>query len=374
MNLRTLLRNAAFALFAAAAVSGCDFLDMFSQKRSQERAALRDANGAEPTVVERPREQAGSQRALLMYHVESRLRLLKSSIAGIDRDGAELTADRSKLSASLSKLVDKFAEDKAMPPSAALSLTLKDDCVNAMALKYLGEDFAAMRSEYVEKIRNLELQEKQREEAIERNKAEYEAALSAFDASAGHRREANKAAAARLGREISETEKRLRRLRSNPPPSGRVYNAARIEHSRSTQMLDRELSQLRDDLRKVENDMRNDDSARKREQARLSALRDKRNADAKIPQVGGKNGMSADAITADFRARSLGLLDSTLKKKDDSIRWRRSLVVKQIAFLESSTNGIDRLDLAGLKTVKGEIDRELAKIDSMIGDGDAGKK
>ena len=339
-------------------LAGCDF-EWPSQRKAKEEAIRRETVRQEQKETER--EQVKGECAALQHFVTVRLQMLKSSEGKLDKELEVLTADRRKMSARLNELSEKSMADKNGTRESALFAVLKDEVVNELAFKYLGNDFVTIRSEFAEKVRRALKQESQKKAALDRNRAEYDKTVNERRDRARQSQQESAAAAERLKREISDTEQRLGKLRR------RMTSISKQERERS----EREISLAEQHLYSLKNQytamrLSHEQSVQSRDAdydfdtARKQAIRERQEADAEV-LLRTKDDVTAFELAEAYETLTVKKLDGIIYEKSLATRARKDLLSEQMLFLSSATNGIERLDLAGVKRVRADVEREIAR-------------
>ena len=339
-------------------LAGCDF-EWPSQRKAKEEAIRQQAVRQEQRETEK--EQAKSECAALQHFVAVRLQMLKSAEGKLDKKFDELKADRQKMSARLSDLSEKSMADKNGTRESALFAVLKDEAINELAFKYLGNDFVAIRSEFAEKVRRALKQESQKKAALDRNRAEYEKTVEGRRSRATQEQQESAAAAERLRQEIAETEQRLQKLRR------RVLSIGKSEDER----IDREIRLAESHLASLKSQYSSMRLARERaiqsrdadhdfDTARRQAIRERQEADAEV-LLRTKNDVTPFELAEAYETLTVKKLDGIIYEKSLAMRAQKDLLSEQVLFLSSATNGIERLDLAGVKRVRADVEREIAR-------------
>ena len=155
---RTIIFSAVGILLA-----GCDF-EWPSQRKAKEEAIRKQAVRQEQRETER--EQAQGECEALRQFVAVRFQMLKAGEGKIGKELEELRSDRRKMSARLDELSEKSMADKNGTRESALFAALKDEAINELAFKYLGNDFVTVRSEFAEKVRRALKQEQQKKHPV----------------------------------------------------------------------------------------------------------------------------------------------------------------------------------------------------------------
>lgn len=347
----------AFAM-AGVVLAGCDF-ELPSQRRAREEALRRETVAKEEKKVEK--EQAQGECAALQHHVGMQLGIVKSSRADVEKALAQLKEDRKTLSARLTELSEKSMADKTGTRATALYAVLKDEGVNAVALKYLGSDFAVVRNEFAEKMRFAIKQEQERKAALDRNRAEYERAVEESRTRVDESRQSISAALVRIKQEISETDQRLKRLRNDlssaSPTEKKNKQYAIVEtESHLAALRSRYTSMLTSDSASRQG--RDADSAAAN--VRNRALWERERADRVILEKT-KNMVTPFQVAEEYEGRTIRRLDTVLREKDLFAQAQLKLMNEQVTFLTHVTNGLETLSLSGLKRVRADVDAMLAK-------------
>ena len=339
-------------------LAGCDF-EWPSQRKAKEEAIRQQAVRQEQRETEK--EQAKSECAALQHFVAVRLQMLKSAEEKLDKKFDELKADRQKMSARLSDLSEKSMADKNGTRESALFAVLKDEAINELAFKYLGNDFVAIRSEFAEKVRRALKQESQKKAALDRNRAEYEKAVEGRRSRATQEQQESAAAAERLRQEIAETEQRLQNLRRRVLSIGKAENE-RID--REIRLAESHLASLKSQYSSMrlarERAIQSRDADHDFDTARRQAIRERQEADAEV-LLRTKNDVTPFELAEAYETLTVKKLDGIIYEKSLAMRAQKDLLSEQVLFLSSATNGIERLDLAGVKRVRADVEREIAR-------------
>ena len=337
---------------------GCDF-ELPSQRRAKEEAIRQEAVRQEKKETER--EQTQGACAALEQFVSFKLAMIKSSAEGIDKKLEELKLDRQKLSARLDDLSEKSMADKNGTRESALFAVLKDPEINALAFKYLGNDFVAVRSEFAEKVRRALKLEQQKKAALDRNRAEYDRTVEDRRSKAMQNQQESAAAADRLKREIAEMDQRLQKLRRSVLSIGK-QERERVE--REIRLAETHLASLRSQYSAFrvagERAVQSRDADYAFDSARKQAIRERQEADAEV-LLRTKDDITAFQLAEAYEMLTLRKLDGVMYEKLLATRAQKDLHAEQVMFLANVTNGIYRLDLAGLKQVRQDVELELAR-------------
>jgi len=337
-------------------LAGCDF-ELPSQRRAKEEAMRQEAVRQEKKETER--EQTQGACAALEQFVAFKLKMIKSSAEGIDKKLEELKADRQKMSARLDDLSGKSMADKNGTRESALFAVLKDPEINALAFKYLGNDFVTVRSEFAEKVRRALKLEQQKNSALDRNRAEYDRMVQDRRNKAMQNQQESSVAADTLRREISETDERLKKLRRK---SLSVSKQERERVEREIRLAEAHLVTLRNQYSALR--VTNERAAQSRnadnefDAARKQAIRERQEADAEV-LLRTKDDITAFQLAETYEMLTVRKLDGVMYEKLLVARAQKDLHAEQVMFLSNVTNGIDRLDIAGLQQIRHEVECEL---------------
>ena len=350
---------AAISALVGIAFSGCDFLDNFQRKKNEAEAQIAQQTVVEPVRKEESRQQAKSECAALKHFVSVKLKMLAASRADVEKEMQQLSEDRKNLSKRISEISDNNMADKNGTAATALNMMLKDETVNELAAKYLGEDFAMVRSEFVEKMREALRKERELKEAYERNQAKLERSMSEGNSRIKQARRELSNSVAELKANITRKENRLKSLRSEMKGSKERQRQREIE----IRELEREVGSLKTDLQRAtrtssftkarEDEFRTD-------QAHRQALREKRDEDERLARQS-RNLERPAQIAAEYEQQTVKRLLAELQKRSVVIAVRKNLLDEQVTYLRQATEGIDDLDVAGLKRVREDVDAGLAK-------------
>ena len=251
--------------------------------------------------------------------------------------------------------------DKSGTRATALYAVLKDDGVNAIALKYLGNDFAVLRSEFAEKMRFVLKKENARKAALSKNRADFDRAVKEGEARAEESRRAISTGLAQIKRDIAETESRLQHLRRDSLSSS---TQAKKSRERAIQEAEQRLAILRSRHTEMLSSNAGTRLARESDtdasSARAKALLEREKAD-KAVQAQSKGDVTSFQLAEEYEERTIRRLDAVILEKDMLSHAPLKLAGEKMAYLQCVTNGIDQLDSVGLKRVRADIDAMLAK-------------
>lgn len=352
------MNKALIVVVGGVLLAGCDF-ELPSQRRAKEEAIRQEAVRQEQKETERERTQG--ECVALQQFVAVRLQLLISSEKKVDKNLEELRDDRQKMSKRLEELSGKSMADKNGTRESALFAVLKDEEINALAFKYLGNDFVTIRSEFAEKVRRALKQEQQKKAALDRNRAEYDKIVEERRIKAVQNQQESEAASDRLKKEIAETDQRLQGLRRRSMSIGK-QERERLE--REIRLTESHLDRLRSQftaLRVVrERASQSRDADYAFDTARKQAIRERQEADAEV-LLRTKDDVTAFELAEAYETLTVKKLDGVLYEKQQNMHAQKELLEEQVLFLSTVTNGVDRLDLAGLKHVRSDVEREIAR-------------
>lgn len=337
---------------------GCDF-ELPSQRRAKEEAIRQEAVRQEKKETEMA--QAKGECLALKHHVGVQLGLVQASRAEAEKLLAELVEDRKVLSARLTELSEKSMSDKSGTRATALYAVLKDDGVNAIALKYLGNDFAVLRSEFAEKMRFVLKKENARKAALSKNRADFDRAVKEGEARAEESRRAISTGLAQIKRDIAETESRLQHLRRDS-----LSSSTQSKKNRERAILEAEhrLSILRSRYTEMLSNNAGSRLARESDadasSTRAKALLERDKAD-KAVQAQSKGDVTSFQLAEEYEERTIRRLDAAILEKDTLVHAQLKLAGEKMTYLQCVTNGIDQLDSTGLQRVRADISAMLAK-------------
>ena len=363
------MKVSAVAAVVCLAFPGCDQIEQIMKRKEQERslAVETPAQVREETTLPKPPPK--NESAVLLHYVETKLRLVGSESAACNAEIADLREDRVKLSARIGAVTDAALKDKNGSGASRLLLLLKDGEVNALALKYLANDFAAIRSEFAEKVRVAQQNEQRYRAELSRNQAESEKRIADSRKKVEQEYRRNVAEANRLRREIEGAEKKLRNLQTSAPPGGQTYDQQRRIHQQNVRHQEHDLARMKLNLDRLESILRTSAAQRTVEQTRAESVRDRRVEDEKVAKAA-KSLVPVDAIVEEYRARTINRLDETLHARRQDADRRQKRMASKILHLESVTNGLEKLNSQALAAVRADIDRQLARMEE---DGTKGK-
>lgn len=349
---RVLVVVVAGVLFA-----GCDFVEWPSERKAKEAAIRQEAVRQE----EKAAEETKGECAALKHHVGMQLGIVHSARAEAEKVLSDLLEDRKVLSARLVELSEKNMADKAGTRATALYAILKDEEINKIALKHLGNDFAVLRNEFGEKMRVALNQERNRKAAFDHNRASFDRAVEESAMRAEKSRQAIASGLAQVKRDIAETESHLRHLRRD---SMVASTQAKENRKRAIAEAENRLRVLKD--RQTDLLTRNSETKLAHESDthaaadRKRALEERERADKAIREQA-KSDMSPMQLAEEYESRTIRHLDTVLLEKNRTAQDQLKLADEKVAYLTSATNGLDQLNAPGLRRVRADIDAWLAK-------------
>ncbi len=339
-------------------LAGCDY-EWPSQRKAKEEAIRQQAVRQEQKESERERQQG--ECAALQQFVAVRLQLLKASDEKVDKELDDLKSDRRKMSLRLDELSEKSMADKNGTRESALFAVLKDETINELAFKYLGNDFVTIRSEFAEKVRRALKQEQQKKAALDRNRATFDKAVESGRTKVEQSQQDIASAATRLKQEIKDEERRLQNLRRHSMPTG---PNERKRHERAINEAENHLVILRSRYSSLQivkdQSVQANDASRVFDMARMQAIRERKEADAEV-LLQTKGLITAFELAEAYETLTIKKLDGVIYEKSQEVRARKDLLAEQILFLSNVTNGIEKPDLAGVKRVRADVEREIAR-------------
>ena len=363
-------RNKAVKVFAGVflaismiGVSGCDFLDDFFHRKAEVDAVVRQPPQPEiipQTPIVQEATPTKGDCATLRHYVMTRLKLLKGRQSETDKELTALKADRQKFSERVKALSETNLADKKGTLASGLELLLNDGIINELAYKYLGNDFAVIRHEFSEKVRNVIAFEQKNRGELERRRSKIEESVAKARRQTERVRKENDANIARLKKEIKAKEKTLNRLRGDL-----AQHSKRDSHWVETckdeiRHVEGELSRLNSDLRQATQASCVRDADRKVEVIEKQACLDSRRLDDKAVRRG-ECDVTAELIAEKYEKMTIRRLDSALHERNQKAQKSQKLLSEQALFLESVSSGLETLDSAGLKRVRAEVEKELSR-------------
>ena len=345
----------AVAVAVALLVSGCDFEEKLSLRKLEEdimkqEPVVKDVEPAESMSKSQTKKECAS----LEHFIATRIKMLESARAENDILVADINSDRRKLSERIGEIADKNFEKKTGSREMTLLMFLKDADINALAVKYLDGDFVMVRGEFEEKVRHAVEMERQKNEALAQNKAMFDSIEANAKLKLDQTQKNIMEKEAQRKRDIANAEKRLRNLRT-----GTGLGRKDVKREQEIMRVERELAALKDfsSLERQKEQARN--ASRNSEAAQQKAIQERTRAANNI-LLRHKDDVSAFQLAEEYEKKTVVRLSETMKNVDISAREQKKLLSKRLLFLSSISNGLDRLDLSGLKTVRAEIYRELA--------------
>jgi len=356
------MKVSAVALIASMAFPGCDQIEEIMKRKEQERSLAVEAPAPVREEDPTPKPPQKNECAALLHYVETKLRIVGSEAASCNAEVAALQEDRIRLSKRIGDVTDAALQDKNGTGASTLLLLLKDGEINALALKYLENDFAAVRSEFAEKVRVAQQNERRYRTGLSHNQAESEKRVADSRKKVEREYQRNVAEVKRLRREIEAAEKKLKTLQMSAPPGGRTYDQQRRIHQQNVQHQEHDLARMKQNLDRLETALRMSANRRTVEQTRAESVRDRRIEDEKA-EKSAKDIVPVEAIVDEYRARTINRLDEMLHARRQDADLRQKWMASKILYLESVTNGLEKLDSQALTEVRVDIDRQLARMD-----------
>ena len=356
------MKVSAVALIASMAFPGCDQIEEIMKRKEQERSLAVESPAPVREEDTTPKPPKKNECAALLHYVETKLRIVGSEEAACNAEIVALQEDRVKLSKRIGDVTDAALKDQNGTGASTLLLLLKDGEINALALKYLENDFAVIRSEFAEKVRVAQENERRYRTGLANNQAESEKRVTDSRKKVEREYQRNVAEVNRLRREIDAAEKKLKTLQMSPPPGGRTYDQQRRIHQQKVQHQERDLARMKLNLDRLESMVRMSADRRTVEQTRAESVRDRRFEDDKAEKTA-KNIVPVDAIVDEYRARTINRLDETLHARRQDADRRQKRMASKILYLASVTNGLEKLDAQALTGVRADIDRQLAQME-----------
>lgn len=344
----------------ACLLTGCDF-ELPSQKREKQEAIRREAFRQERKQTEAC--ETKSAHASLVQFVTAQTEILAERVKNSKVTLAELVADRMEMSNFLGELSEKNIADKEGTRASALYMMLKDEKLNAIALKHLGTDFAVQRGEFSEKVRRAARIEKQKQSSLARNEEEFKKTVADARAKASQLQADSARAEKQLEQEIAQVERRRKTLQRR---LGLATTKERSVITAELNMLTDRLRQLRDQYNATRlvsqrtREQRNADQAT--QVLRDAAQRTREKSDAAV-LASLKDEQSPYEIAEAYEILTIRKLDAVLLEKNRSVTALVENLDSCLLYLKHALAGSETLDLAGIKRLRMEIDAQLLKLD-----------
>lgn len=316
----------------------------------------------------------GGEHASLRYYISTHTNTWAANRLRLAEELESAEKDRQRLSARISELSARLAGENHAPGSVLHAL-MGDGDVNAIAVRQLGRDFAADRSEFRRKMREARSAQRELDEAISRNKAEYEraAAHARRRAESALRGVASDAMAAR--RKMTSLEKSLDALR-RPSILGRADKERRQSKARD---IEGQLSALRGKY--GDGDVQQSDfmiAARTRIEREMNEelKRLERRLQSSDEDVKKRFGDRAQAgmIVDEFEANTTRRLETVLQEKIEDRREGIARADERIVHFVNAAIGLDSLDGDSLKRVRRDLERWVEGVDRRDANRDARKR
>ena len=358
VNLFTLVSS----LLLGAAVAGCDAVNDYIPMTNGKAAAQERERRSQEQAAAAERERTDGERAALRQHIEAHCRILESRLSACKQKIAEAKADRDALGARIRELSSATDENGRTPERhAVLSGLLADDKVNALAAKYMDYDFRMIRLEYIEAMRAANGDIRRRDEALNRNQADYEKSVADSGGDTDQARLSERKSAADIRRAIAALEREEKELRRSISMSSAVKSVRDLKERELRDVSDR-LRRLKleyDEVRTSRGSNRAiSEAARQANVAREGAKRQKERADEHVVRLFAGI-RDPKEITSECEARTIGALSSRIlaAERDQS----GGDIAAGIEYLQSVSDGLDKMNLTALQRVRSDVDARLAK-------------
>lgn len=347
IRIEPMLKSVAVALSVVAA--GCD-VELPSLRKAAEQVAKYTSEQMPNEPLTPTPVQVEGERASLEHYATSRRAILEAERGKVAKELAEIRADRQSLSQRVSEHSDKAYADKNAGLENALLLLLRDDIVNSLANKYLGGDFAIVRNDFVSKVREAYKLKKEREAALAESRKIYEEAVTSSADKDAMLAKSSEEELRKLESDIRDKERRIGYLRS-------MGMASSQEKKRRLQEIASLESEVRNMKRSLER-MREKSRRNTSDSVKSRALR-QFEASGKDIERRFKGIVSASEVAEEYENSTIKKLDVCMREMESKILVRKELQDAQITFISSLASGLEKLDGAGLRKVRKEIEQAL---------------
>jgi len=342
---------------------------------------------SQPTCQESDRKRL--QEDFAVY-----LRREREVLEGVVRESTaayeEIVGDQLKLS----KLMGEIDAENSRREMRALTngwirfekpevvmMVLKDKGLNALAMKYIGEDFSALCNECRGRIKSEMQLHAEHERLLAENRRKYQQKVAGIDddvekkniAARKLRNEANRMFANRINAlktKLSNQESALAEMKAS-----RIKNRTLMDECT---VAEAEITGTRNEIAKMEELIASgrassahitateaENMARRRGDSALEARQDDDNA----VQVRMDNIRSLFAISVNFEERSLDRVRAAMQSRKETLSVRMADAKARLDVINNASANVDMMDLKQLEEVKRRIGTKIG--DSIVG-GDKG--
>ena len=339
------------AVTACVVCCGCD-VEIPSLRKATEQVANYTTEQTPKDPVEPAAAQIANARASLEHFAASRLKMIEASMAQTEKALREVRTDRDTMSKRVNEISEKVFANKEAGAEDVLSALLKDSTLNSLASKYLGNDFALLNTEFVYKVRNAAEKEKERDQELADNKQNFRNLISSADGEkeAVAKRTANDAS--KLQKEIVENEKRLRQLRSSMLGS----RDAKAKREREIRTLELEIWRARIRLDSIRREASRPASGSSKILGQMRFDNVNKDIERRYKSI-----MTVQQVADEYEQNTVKKLDAAMRSKEDGIEAKMAMFESQKVFISSVSTGIDKLGMADLDAIRGEIEKTLAR-------------
>ena len=343
-------------------LAGCDF-ELPWQRKAREEVVRQEAVRREKQMTEQ--EETRGACAVLRQFVTVRAKMLDEDCTATRKELADLDSDRALFSKHVGALSDKSIADKNGTRENALYEMLKNEEINAIARRHLGNDFIVVRAEFAEKVRFAMKRDKERKTALAKNEEAFNSAVESTVQRTGAARTDSTRAAAAIQQEMKDLEYRMRKLQNDTLASSTRKQNIKDEISRIRNRLTALQSQY-NSIRLAEGGNRDGRTGETDAlNVRARALREKKDADKEVlDRLGGE--ATPFEIAAAYETLTIRKLDETMKAKAKELELRIELMQRVAQYLRLSVTGIEDFNLAALSSLRKQIDAELGKIKESV--------
>ena len=200
------------ALVAVLPFAGCD--DALAPKAADRRREEMEQKAQMEKEAARAREEKAELVAAIKASVKERKKQLEPRLSEVETRVAAVKTDLDGLGKAIATAMGKKTASGEAPKHETKVLNvLKDETVNAFAIKYLGGDFSAAREMFISDVRNGRAEEARYRKAIEAADSAYESSYAQTKDWNSQTREQRDAEIARLRSEIARLESQRRSAR-----------------------------------------------------------------------------------------------------------------------------------------------------------------
>ena len=393
------LSAAALLLIVVLALLGYEWHAMNVREQAARAEDARIRNERESRLEERrvefedrrirdQREKAAAERSRLeavrnlREYLEREETLLKEIVAGSIRENDEILNDRKRLSLVLADLDREnalLAEQartngwKRYEKAERVMMILKHPAMNELAVKYLGEDFSAMKAECRSQIKSILDMQSETARRLAANREKYNKAQAGIDEDVD--KKTGEAQTMTLGSN-RDLEKRLADLVSKRDNRAAMLMQLKKRESKSKSVL-AEITAIQDELVSLEKEIGRvkevvavsranvahiaataaETGARRRGDNALSARQDDDNAvHAEMAHE-----RTVFGLASMYESRSLDAIRAAMRSRSDILNVRMSDAQRKLDTIHHASSNVDMMTAAQVESLKSRIAATMAE-------------